>query len=124
MRMPTLNYHPVQAADGRWLQLGNLLQHLFDNFLAAADLLDIYADERCVGPPASWPEEAREAVRDRMLEHMRTRTADEWMAIFQEHGGVAAHHFQTAQEAMDDPDKYEIVQIPGTGGSMMSGETY
>ena len=29
LRMPTLNYHPVQAKDGRWLQLGNLLQHLF-----------------------------------------------------------------------------------------------
>src|SRR5690606_26483761 len=42
-RMPTLNYHPLQTKDGKWLQMGNLLQHLFDNYLAAADLADIYA---------------------------------------------------------------------------------
>jgi len=103
-RMPTLNYHPVQTKDGRWIQLGNLLQHLFDNYLAAADLLDVYADVRCVGAPASWPAEAREAVRDRMLTRMREKTADEWMRIFIEHGGVAAHPFQTTQEALADPD--------------------
>src|SRR5690606_21569478 len=31
--MPSINYQPVMAGDGRWIQLGNLLQHLFDNFL-------------------------------------------------------------------------------------------
>jgi crotonobetainyl-CoA:carnitine CoA-transferase CaiB-like acyl-CoA transferase len=103
-RMPTLNYHPVMTKDGRWIQLGNLLQHLFDNFLVASDLIDVYADERCVGAPASWPPDAREAFRDRMLERMQEKTADEWMAIFQEHGGVAAHPFQSAPEALEDPD--------------------
>ena len=29
---PSLYYHPAQAGDGRWLQFGNLLPHLFDNF--------------------------------------------------------------------------------------------
>ncbi len=51
-----------------------------------------------------WPVEAREAFRDRMLERMREKTADEWMETFQAHGGVAAHVFQTTQEAIDDPD--------------------
>ena len=27
--MPTLNYHPVLAKDDRWIQCGNLLEHLF-----------------------------------------------------------------------------------------------
>ena len=36
--MPTLNYHPVQCADGKWLQLGNLLPHLFQGFMKAIGL--------------------------------------------------------------------------------------
>jgi crotonobetainyl-CoA:carnitine CoA-transferase CaiB-like acyl-CoA transferase len=37
--MPTLNYHPVLARDDRWIQCGNLLEHLFLSFLDAIDLL-------------------------------------------------------------------------------------
>ncbi|MCY3587169.1 MAG: CoA transferase, partial [Chloroflexi bacterium] len=33
--MPTLNYHPVMTRDGRWIQLGNLLEHLFYAFMDA-----------------------------------------------------------------------------------------
>ncbi|MDA0365571.1 MAG: CoA transferase [Chloroflexi bacterium] len=103
-RMPTMNYHPMQTQDGSWIQFGNLLQHLFDNCLGAIDMLDIYADPRCVGSPATWPPEALEEVRDRMLTRMREKPAEEWMRIFQEHGGVAAHPYQTTQAALDDPD--------------------
>ena len=42
--MPSLFYHPAQAGDGRWMQFGNLLPHLFDNLLIAADLIDIVTD--------------------------------------------------------------------------------
>ena len=101
---PTLNYHPLPTADGRWLQMGNLLQHLFDNYLVAAGLSDIFADPRYENPSATWAEEDREAFRDRMLLHMKERTAAEWMETFVEHGGVAATEYRTTQEAMDDPD--------------------
>ena len=102
--MPTPNYHPVQTKDGRWIQLGNLLQHLFEAFVGAADLADIYADERYRGAPATWDEQAREEFRDRMLTRMRERTAAEWMETFQENGGVAAIPYATTQQALDDPD--------------------
>ncbi len=102
--MPTINYHPVMAQDGAWLQLGNLLQHLFDNFVVAAGLSDIFGDGQHDGSPGVWPEATREAFRDRMLLHMRERPAEEWMRIFIEHGGVAAHRYQTTQQALDDPD--------------------
>ena len=36
--LPMLNFQPVQCADGRWMQLGNLLPHLQVNFLKAAGL--------------------------------------------------------------------------------------
>ena len=102
--MPTLNYHALQTKDGRWLQFGNLMAHLFDNYLAAVDLADIFADPDYEGSPATWSEEARERLRDRMFERMLERTADEWMETFIEHGGVAATPFQSTQQALDDPD--------------------
>ncbi len=121
-RMPTINYQPVLAGDGRWIQLGNLLQHLFDNFLAAVDLMDIYADGEHDGSPATWKEEVREAFRDRMLQHMRTKPSEEWMRIFVEQGGVVATPFQTTQDALDDPDLVlngHVIETPGpTGGTM------
>ena len=104
LRMPTLNYHPVQAKDGRWLQLGNLLQHLFDNFLSAADLMDVYADPRYAGPPPTWTLEDREEFRDRMLTRMRELPSDEWMKIFVENGGVVATDYRPAEAALDDHD--------------------
>ncbi|MDE2932435.1 MAG: CoA transferase [Chloroflexota bacterium] len=102
--MPTLNYHALQTKDGRWLQFGNLMAHLFDNYLAAVDLADIFADPDYEGSPATWSEEPRERLRDRMFERMLERTADEWMETFIEHGGVAATPFQSTQQALDDPD--------------------
>ena len=102
--MPTLNYHPVLTQDGRWIQLGNLLEHLFHAFIAAADLSDIYAEERFRGSPESWDDEAREAARDRILHRVRERTADDWMQTFHANGNVAAEPFATTQEALEHPD--------------------
>jgi crotonobetainyl-CoA:carnitine CoA-transferase CaiB-like acyl-CoA transferase len=74
--MPTINYHPVQCADGRWLQLGNLLPHLLTRFCDAGldDGIGAYGDQ-----PATWPADVLETFRDRMLGHMQTRTAAEWI---------------------------------------------
>lgn len=95
--MPTLNYHPVQCADGKWLQLGNLLPHLFANFMKAIGLEALIEKV-----PAE-----REIVRDEILKKMQTKTRDEWMRIFIEDGGIAAHPYQTSEEALGDPDLTE-----------------
>ncbi len=92
--MPTLNYHPVQCADGRWLQLGNLLPHLFANFLRVAGIEQIL----------DWLPEERERARDLILETMQTKTAAEWMTLFEADGGVAAHPYLRAGETLRDPD--------------------
>ena len=102
--MPTLNYHALPTKDGRWLQFGNLMAHLFDNYLAAAGLADVFADPDYEGSPATWSDDARERLRDRMFERMLEHTTEEWMDTFIEHGGVAATPFQTTQQALDDPD--------------------
>ncbi len=101
---PTLHYLPVQAADHRWVQLGNLLPHLFDNYLIATELLDILADPEFDSAQMNLPEEKREAFRERMMQRMQEKSAHEWMRLFVENGGVVAGLVQSTQEAMDDPD--------------------
>ena len=49
--MPTLQYHPVVASDGRWIQLANLLEHHFHAYISAIGLSEIYADPRFVNAP-------------------------------------------------------------------------
>ena len=113
-RMPTLNYHPVMTKDGRWIQFGNLLEHLFYSFVVAAGLGEYIFGTGHAGQPATWPAEAREAARDVMLEHMRTRTADEWMTIFRADGNVAAEPFSTTQEALTNPELTAVGDIVET----------
>ena len=91
--MPTLNYHPVLTADGRWIQLGNLLEHLFYAFMDAADLTHLFVEEQWQRSQVEWTPDALEAMRDRILERMQERTADEWMDIFRASGNVAAEPF-------------------------------
>jgi crotonobetainyl-CoA:carnitine CoA-transferase CaiB-like acyl-CoA transferase len=103
--MPTLNYHPVLASDGRWIQCGNLLEHLFYAFLDALELLpELLGEERFQGSPAQWSAESVEAARDRILLRVRERPAAEWMARFRANGNVAAEPYRSAQEALAHPD--------------------
>lgn len=125
-RMPTINYQPVMTKDGQWIQLGNLLQHLFDNFLAATDMIDIFADGQHEGSPALWAEEVREAFRDRMFTRMREKTAEEWQQIFVANGGVVSTVYQTTQDALDDPDLVQnghVIEISDPRGTLKNATT-
>ncbi len=105
--MPTLNYHPVQCSDGRWLQLGNLLPHLFASFMRAIGL-----EAEMSRLPAE-----QEAVRDAILQRMQSRPLAEWMEIFVQDGGIASHPYLTAAEALTDPDMTDnghVAEINGT----------
>jgi crotonobetainyl-CoA:carnitine CoA-transferase CaiB-like acyl-CoA transferase len=103
--LPTLNYHPVRTADGRWIQCGNLLEHLLYAFLEATGLLEeMIADPRFSDRPAAWDPDAVEAARDMILNRLQEKSAAEWMAIFTANGNVAAEPFRTTAQAMDHPD--------------------
>ena len=104
--MPTLNYHPVMTADGRWIQLGNLLEHLFYAFMDAADLTELFVEEQWQGGPAEWTPEALEEMRDRILERMQERPAEEWMEIFRASGNVAAEIFTPTHDAVANPEMH------------------
>jgi crotonobetainyl-CoA:carnitine CoA-transferase CaiB-like acyl-CoA transferase len=103
--LPTLNYHPVRAKDGRWIQCGNLLEHLLVAFLEATDLLgEMLEDPRFIEPPAAWDEPTIEAARDLILLRVQERTADEWMDVFRANGNVAAEPYLSTADALYHPD--------------------
>lgn len=99
---PTLNFQPVQCADGEWLQLGNLLPHLQQNFLRAVGLDDVI--EQLAALSEAPDEAVVEQIRKRICLHMQSRSRAEWMQIFEADEGVAAHPYQTTQQALADPD--------------------
>jgi crotonobetainyl-CoA:carnitine CoA-transferase CaiB-like acyl-CoA transferase len=102
---PSLYYHPAQTGDGKWMQMGNLLPHLFDNFLIATDLLDVLGDPAFDGKQMFLrPEDKQEAFRERMLKRMQDRPAPDWMNDFVADGGIVATTYQTTQQALSDPD--------------------
>ncbi|MXW54874.1 MAG: hypothetical protein F4X44_00660 [Gammaproteobacteria bacterium] len=140
--MPTLNYHPVRTKDGKWLQLGNLLPHLLDNFFRASGFDYVFTNPSYTGDPFRWDREVLEKFRDAMFEHMQTRTASDWMAHYVKDGEVAAHPYQSSQEALSDPDVVmnghvvtkgetrqlgliaNLTETPGEVGGAIKGTTF
>ena len=102
--IPSLFYHPAQTSDGRWVQFGNLLPHLFDNFLLVTELIDVLADPDYDQGQMMLPADKQEAFREQMLLRIQERTAEEWMAACLADGGVVATAHQTTQQAIADPD--------------------
>ena len=116
--LPSLFYHPAQAGNGRWMQFGNLLPHLFDNFLIATDLIDIVTDPDFDPKQLALPEAKHEAFRDRMLKRIQDRSSTDWMADFVADGGIVAAPYETTQEALDNPDVVangHVVPLDGGG---------
>ena len=114
--MPNFNYHPVQTGDGKWLQLGNLMPRSFESFLETTGLNTALEEAPYNDPMETWPAETREGFRDILLRRMQQKSTDEWMAAFIDNGGVAAHPYMTAEEALDDPDMLEnghVLELDG-----------
>ncbi len=103
--MPSLFYHPAQAGDGQWLQFGNLLPHLFDNFLLVTELMDVVADADFDAKQLLLRDPAKhEAFRERMLSRIQARDSAAWVDACIDNGGVVATRYQTTQQALEDPD--------------------
>lgn len=102
-RKPTLPYLPARTKDGQWIQLANLLPHLFRELLKGIGLGQTLEDPRFAKAPA-LTEENREVLRGMMLEKMQERTLAEWMDHFIHHAtDVAAEPFQDTQAGLSHP---------------------
>ena len=110
-RLPQLHYQPVQAADGRWIQLGNLIERLFRSYLQATGLSELGSQPRFAGPPNGFAPGPKEELRRAMLERMRDRDSAEWMDEFVSDGNIAAEPYQSTQQALDHPDLVANEQV-------------
>jgi crotonobetainyl-CoA:carnitine CoA-transferase CaiB-like acyl-CoA transferase len=100
-RLPNLTYLPALTKDGRWIQLANLLDHLFINSIRAMDLEKLLDDPRFSKLPVI-DDENREIFRKIMLNKIKEKTLNEWMDIFVEHN-VGAEPFMNSSEALNHP---------------------
>jgi crotonobetainyl-CoA:carnitine CoA-transferase CaiB-like acyl-CoA transferase len=68
-------YHLYQAGDGRWISVGALEPKFWANFCQALGCEQFIADQYTEG----W---RQQEIKDAVAATFRTRTADEWMAVF------------------------------------------
>ena len=101
------------------MQFGNLLPHLYDNFLRLTDLVDVLID------PDWDPEqmyigdrEKHEAFRQRMLEQIQKRSSEEWMSALISDGGIVGTVYETTQQALNNADiiaNGHVIERPNGG---------
>ena len=119
-------YLPVRTRDGRWMQLGNVVERLFRSMMHSLDMDFIYEDPQLKNAPYLEPE-AVAALERIMLEKARQKTLDEWMALFlSREGNAAAEPYLTSEQALKHPQIVHNgnvlnVDVPGIGSSRQLG---
>ena len=96
-------YLPARTKDGRWIQLGNIMERLFRSMMHSLDMDFISEDPRYKTAP-NLAEEDVESLERLMLERVQEKTLDEWMDMFVNQAGhVAAEPYMTSEEALSHP---------------------
>ena len=96
-------YLPARTGDGRWIQLGNIVERLFRSMIHSLELDFIYDDPRYKTAPF-LAEEHVVSLERMMLEKIQEKTLDEWMSLFAGEGSdVAAEPYMTSESALDHP---------------------
>ena len=104
-------YLAARTKDGRWIQLGNIVERLFRDMMGYLEMGFIYEDPRFEDAPDVTVED-RAALEEMMLKSVRKKTLAEWMDIFvNETANVAAEPYMTSQEGMDHPQIVHNGQI-------------
>ena len=119
-------YLPARTKDGRWIQLGNVVERLFRSMMHSMDMDFIYEDPRLKNAP--FLDQEAVAVLERiMLEKVQEKTLDEWMAIFlSKEGNAAAEPYRTSEQALDHPQivhngNVQVMDVPGVGRTRQLG---
>ena len=99
IRLPMLQYIPVRTKDGQWMQHANLMDRLFRAYLKAVGLGWVLEEELFKRAPL-LKTEAREALRELILNKMQERTLAEWMQIYIADGNIAAEPYRYAIDGM------------------------
>ena len=119
-------YLPARTKDGRWIQLGNVVERLFRSMMHSLDMGFIYEDPRYKNAPF-LDQETVSSLERIMLEKVQEKTLDEWMAVFVgEAGNVAAEPYLTSEQALDHPQivhngNVQSLHDPIVGGTRQLG---
>ena len=119
-------YLPVRTGDGRWMQLGNVVERLFRSMMRSLDMDFIYEDPQLKNAPY-LDRDAVEVLERIMLEKVQQKTLDEWMALFlSREGNAAAEPYLTSEQALDHPQivhngNVRNVDVPVFGATRQLG---
>ena len=96
-------YLAARTKDGRWIQLGNIVERLFRAMMGYLDMSSIYEDPRFKKAPEVTDED-RVALERLMLQSVQKKTLEEWMDTFvNQTADVAAEPYTAAEEGMNHP---------------------
>jgi crotonobetainyl-CoA:carnitine CoA-transferase CaiB-like acyl-CoA transferase len=91
------------SADGRWMQFSQITDKLWEAFLRLAGLDELLDAPEWRGVIEEWDADKRGRFWDRLLAAARTRTYDEWYALFEAHPDVWAELFRHGTELLHHP---------------------
>ncbi|HVM64459.1 MAG TPA: CoA transferase, partial [Acidimicrobiales bacterium] len=91
------------SADGRWMQFSQITDKLWEAFLRLAGLDELLDAPEWRGVIEEWDAGKRGRFWDRLLAAARTRTYDEWYALFEAHPDVWAELFRHSTELLHHP---------------------
>ena len=91
------------SADGRWMQFSQVTDELWAAFLRLAGLDDLLDAPEWQGAIEEWDAAKRGRFWDRLLSAARTKTYDEWYALFESHPDVWAELFRHGTELLHHP---------------------
>jgi crotonobetainyl-CoA:carnitine CoA-transferase CaiB-like acyl-CoA transferase len=108
------------SADGRWMQFSQITDKLWEAFLRLAGLDELLDAPEWRGVIEEWDADKRGRFWDRLLAAVRTRTYDEWYALFEAHPDVWAELFRHGTELLHHPQlghdgQSLVLEDPGLG---------
>lgn len=95
-------YSVFECADGEWIQLGCIHSGFVDLAAAVMGIAHLMTDPEFGDGRYPQSEDARKKLFDIVANAMRTKTASEWMRIFED-ADVPYAPALTTDQAMDDP---------------------
>lgn len=91
------------SSDGRWFQFANVMDHHWRAFINALELTHTFDDPDFADSPNFATEEASVRFWTLLLDRLKEKTADEWMAIFVQDDDIAFDLFRTTDDARNHP---------------------
>ena len=91
------------SADGRWLQFSQTTPRLFEAFMRVLGLDWMFSDPKWKTVPDFDDVEQRTEYYELMLAAVRSKTAAEWQAVFDDEPDVWAEIFRHGSELLDHP---------------------